>query len=137
MPPATSAARPVSVWINMYARTKFSSSRREAIVTKRYEEGETVAGQLVTYLLTYHNACPAQYWWWGLQGNAILTDILPDGLEFVSAERWQCGADTWCDAPPDSTDGQTVTWNLGRRLLWQKDGPCTLRLTRAHTRRRA
>jgi uncharacterized repeat protein (TIGR01451 family)/uncharacterized repeat protein (TIGR02543 family) len=91
--------------------TTFSGPDLE--VMKTFEAGVTQPGELVSFLLTYRNAIPAGYWWWGLKGEAQLTDTLPEGLEFVSAELWRCGATTWCAAPPTSVAGQQLTWNVG------------------------
>ena len=46
-----------------------------------------------------------------MTGNAIITDILPEGMSYVSAELHWCESTEWCQADP-IIDGQILTWNL-------------------------
>jgi uncharacterized repeat protein (TIGR01451 family) len=59
------------------------------------------------------NAQPGKSWWWNMQGNAMLVDELPAGLQFVGAKRRFCGAIPWCDAPPFVAGNQLI-WALGQ-----------------------
>lgn len=84
-------------------------------VQKEWVSGDFLPGAEVTYLLRFGNDQPGQAWWWNLQGNAWLTDTLPDGVSYVSAyQRW-CGSDQpqWCQREPDEIDGQHLRWNMG------------------------
>ena len=79
-------------------------------VEKTLLTGEFHPGAEVTYLLKFGNAQPGHAWWWNMVGNAILTDTLPTGTTFVSAElHWGGDQPEWSDFPPE-IDGQTLTW---------------------------
>lgn len=81
-------------------------------VNKRLLDGELLPGELITFSLAFGNDQVGHAWWWNLQGNAWLTDTLPDGFELVSAQQHWCGWTDWCDRPPDSQDGHLLTWQL-------------------------
>jgi len=82
-------------------------------VNKDLAEGEFLPGEQVTYLLQFGNKHHENAWWWEMAGIAILTDILPDGMSFVSAEMHWCEEMEWCEATPSITgDGQILTWDL-------------------------
>ncbi|MDT8382349.1 MAG: hypothetical protein RQ728_08865 [Brevefilum sp.] len=80
-------------------------------VEKTWDSGDFSAGEQVTYVLTFGNMHHDNDWWWDMTGNAILTDELPEGMSFVSAEMHWCESTEWCEVTPD-IDGQTLTWNL-------------------------
>jgi uncharacterized repeat protein (TIGR01451 family) len=80
-------------------------------VNKEMTAGNLLPGELITFSLSFGNDRRGYEWWWGMQGDAWLTDTLPAELEFVSAERQSCG---WCDAPPDAVNGREYAWNVGR-----------------------
>lgn len=82
----------------------------DLFIEKTLEEGEFKPGEEVTYLLRFGNAQSGYAWWWNMTGNAILTDTLPAGMTFVSAQlRWSEEPTDWIDYPPEA-DGQTLTW---------------------------
>ena len=85
-------------------------------VEKRLVAGDLLPGELITVSLRFGNDREGNEWWWSMQGDAQLTDILPDGLEYVSAQQRWCDPDPdddWCDHPPDVQVGSTLLW-----LLW-------------------
>lgn len=84
-------------------------------VRKELTAGSLLPGDLVTYTLTFGNAIDGRLWWWALEGNAVLTDTLPTGLEFVSAQQHWCGpAGEWCENTPAEPVAGTLVWNLWR-----------------------
>ena len=89
------------------------ASGPDMFIEKTLVEGDFQPDTYVTYLLTFGNAQTAH--WWGMQGNAIVTDTLPEGMTFVSAyQRW-CNEDIEfkCVATPTFEDGgQTLIWDL-------------------------
>jgi uncharacterized repeat protein (TIGR01451 family) len=80
-------------------------------VEKTLETGTFLPDEQVTYLLTFGNMHRNNEWWWDMTGNAIITDILPKGMSYVSAELHWCESTEWCQADP-IIDGQILTWNL-------------------------
>jgi len=80
-------------------------------VEKTLETGTFLPDEQVTYLLTFGNMHRNNEWWWDMTGNAIITDILPEGMSYVSAELHWCESTEWCQADP-IIDGQILTWNL-------------------------
>lgn len=82
-------------------------------VKKNLVAGELRPGELVTFSLAFGNDIEGWQGWWAMQGNARLTDILPAGLEYVSAKQHWCGWTEWCDHTPEAQDGSTNVW-----LLW-------------------
>ncbi len=81
-------------------------------VRKDLVAGYLLPGELITFSLAFGNNQPGHTWWWNLAGNAWLTDTLPAGLEFVSAQQHWCGWTDWCDRPPDEQDGNNLIWQL-------------------------
>lgn len=72
--------------------------------------GEPRPGELITFTLAFGNA---QTSWWQLQGHGILTDTLPAGFEFVSAQQHWCGTpEEWCTRDPDHREGNQAIWDL-------------------------
>lgn len=47
-----------------------------------------------------------------MQGNAVLTNTLPDGFTYVSARQRWCGGSDWCERQPDQWTGAQATWTL-------------------------
>jgi len=85
-------------------------SGSDMFVEKTLLTGEFHPGAEITYLLKFGNAQPGHAWWWNMVGNAILTDTLPAGMTFVSAQlHWDDDQPEWSDFPP-VIDGQTLTW---------------------------
>lgn len=80
-------------------------------VEKSLDSGTFLPGEEVVYLLTFGNKHQDNNWWWDMTGNAILTDTLPDGMSFVSAQMHWCESSEWCEVTP-VIDGQTLTWEL-------------------------
>jgi uncharacterized repeat protein (TIGR01451 family) len=80
-------------------------------VEKTWESGDFLPGEEISYLITFGNMHHDNDWWWDMSGNAILTDELPEGMSFVSAEMHWCESTEWCEVTPDII-GQTLTWNL-------------------------
>lgn len=83
-------------------------------LTKTHTGGpaHAAAGDLITYTLHFANNTA-----WGFSGPVWLTDTLPAGLTFVSAQQSYCGAFD-CDRGPEATtplpDGRTaLAWNWG------------------------
>ena len=64
-------------------------------------------GDIVTYTLHFENDSP-----WETQGNVLVTDTLPAGLEFVAAEWRPCSED--CQHNPNTNDGTLLAWNYGQ-----------------------
>ena len=81
-------------------------------VKKDLVGGELRPGELITYSVTFGNETEGGQWWWAMQHNAVLTDTLPTGLEFVSAQQHWCGWTDWCDAIPNEQAGGTLVWDL-------------------------
>lgn len=82
----------------------------DMFVEKTLLTGEFHPGAEITYLLKFGNAQPGHAWWWNMVGNAILTDTLPAGMTFVSAQlHWDDDQPEWSDFPPVE-EGQTLTW---------------------------
>jgi uncharacterized repeat protein (TIGR01451 family) len=79
---------------------------------KAHDTGILVPGDVITWTLTIGNVRPGRYWWWDLQGDAVITDTLPAGLTFESASLWRCETEFWCDLNPE-VEGQRVTLNVG------------------------
>ena len=46
-----------------------------------------------------------------MQGHIILTDMLPDGMHFVSAYLHHCGEEVW-GGVETTARGQELTWSL-------------------------
>ncbi len=82
----------------------------DMFVKKSLFSGEFQPGEEVTYLLKFGNAQPGHAWWWNMTGIGILTDTLPAGMTFVSAQiHWSSDQPEWSDFPP-AQNGQTLTW---------------------------
>lgn len=81
----------------------------DMFVEKTWLEGEFKPGEQVTFLLEFGNKQPGHTPWWGMTGNAILVDTLPEGMSFVSS-YWHCYQDAeWCELTPIQ-NGQELTW---------------------------
>jgi len=88
------------------------STGPDLYIEKELVAGDLLPGELITFMLTFGNDRHGHEWWWNMQHNAVLTDVLPTGLEFVSAALHNCFSDgLWCDAPPDQ-DGDVLVWDL-------------------------
>ncbi|MBN1921679.1 MAG: DUF11 domain-containing protein [Anaerolineae bacterium] len=75
--------------------------------------GEPRPGELITFTLAFGNAQVGHAQWWTLQGHGILTDTLPVGFEFISAQQRWCGTpEEWCDHDPEEQIGNTLIWQL-------------------------
>lgn len=71
-------------------------------------EAEIEPGDLITFSLVFGNSHP-----WNTQGNVRLTDTLPEGLHYVSAQQRWCGPyEPWCPNEPE-VDGQNLVWAWG------------------------
>ena len=86
----------------------------DMIIEKKFVEGEFLPGEEVTYLLRFGNAYTdgdwwGTPWWWGMAGNAIITDTLPEGMSYVSAYHHWCGEEVWEEYAPDFV-GQDLIW---------------------------
>lgn len=73
--------------------------------------GQPRPGELITFTLAFGNDQVGHAQWWTLQGHAILTDTLPAGFEYVSAQQQWCGWTEWCDQEPE-IHGDTLIWHL-------------------------
>jgi len=83
-------------------------------IEKTLIEGDFIPGGEVTYLLRFGNAFSdgdwwGNPWWWGMQGNAIITDTLPEGMNYVSAYEHWCGEEEWWEYDPAIVD-QDLIW---------------------------
>lgn len=81
-------------------------------VEKTLMSGEVLPGELVTFDLKFGNDQNPSAGWWNLQGNAWLTDTLPEGMTFVSSEIRYCGETNWCNFAPTVIDGDMLAWQL-------------------------
>ncbi|MDD3948633.1 MAG: putative Ig domain-containing protein, partial [Anaerolineaceae bacterium] len=82
----------------------------DMFVEKTWLNGEILPGEQVEFLLEFGNKQPGHTPWWGMTGNAILVDTLPEGMSFVSS-YWHCyQEEEWCELIPEQ-DGQTLTWS--------------------------
>jgi len=80
---------------------------------KKSITGEPRPGELITFTLAFGNEQVGHAQWWTLQGHGILTDTLPAGFEFVSAQQHWCGTpDEWCEHDPEEQIGNTLIWQL-------------------------
>jgi uncharacterized repeat protein (TIGR01451 family) len=70
-------------------------------VTKELIAGEPLPGEIITFSLRFGNKREGHEWWWNMQGNAKLTDLLPDELEYIGSSQ-----------PPDFQSGPNIFWNL-------------------------
>ncbi len=81
----------------------------DMFVEKTWLNGEFLPGEQVEFLLLFGNKQPGHTPWWGMMGNAILVDTLPEGMSFVSS-YWHCyQGEEWCEIIP-AIDGQELTW---------------------------
>jgi uncharacterized repeat protein (TIGR01451 family) len=82
----------------------------DMFVEKTLVEGKFQPGEQVTYLLKFGNAQPGHASWWNMQGKAILIDMLPEGMSYVSAKlHWSKDQPEWSECTP-VVDGQMLTW---------------------------
>lgn len=86
-------------------------------VKKSLLGGDLTPGGVITYSLKFGNDQRGNAWWWNLQGNAILTDTLPAGVEYLSADMYYCGMVKWCSFGPNLLPGNKFVWPL-----WQFKG---------------
>jgi uncharacterized repeat protein (TIGR01451 family) len=84
----------------------------DLFVEKDWIGGQLWPGQLITYSLTFGNDRPGHQWWWGMQGDAWLTDTLPTGATFVTSTLRWCGDTMWCAVEPAVDDGTRLAWQL-------------------------
>lgn len=82
-------------------------------VEKILEEGDFLPGELVTFTLRFGNTPESYVGYWGLRGTAWLTDTLPAGMSYVSAQQRWCGPEQpeWCPQEP-TIAGQDLVWQL-------------------------
>ncbi|NLE45131.1 MAG: DUF11 domain-containing protein [Chloroflexi bacterium] len=86
-----------------------SSTGPDLMVEKWLTGGVAAPGELLTYTLRFANQSDH----WDTVGEVVLSDTLPDDTELVSAVLRLCGDSFFCDASPDTVDGNTATWNHG------------------------
>ena len=85
----------------------------DLFVEKSLVDRGLLPGELVTFSLTFGNDRDDNEWWWGLQAPAIMTDVLPAGLDYVSATLLNCGEQNEpCSFEPETGDGKTLVWEL-------------------------
>jgi uncharacterized repeat protein (TIGR01451 family) len=78
-------------------------------MSKWQSGGRAAPGQLLTYTLHFKND---SQWW--TTGNVWITDTLPVGVQFVSAQLRDCWDRLFCDQPPANVSGRTLTWVYGQ-----------------------
>jgi uncharacterized repeat protein (TIGR01451 family) len=94
-------------------------------IEKSITGGNAEPGQLLTYTLHIQNNTD----WW-TTGNVLITDTLPAGLQFVSAQQRRCGSTFFCQRTPDVIAGQSLQWNWGQMKSWEwNDLIVTVRVT--------
>ncbi|MEJ5311947.1 MAG: PKD domain-containing protein [Anaerolineae bacterium] len=81
-------------------------------VEKELVGGEFLPGEQITFSLRFGNNREGWQWWWGLQNNAVLTDTLPAGFEYVSAVQHWCGWTEWCEHNPEHWSANQAVWDL-------------------------
>ena len=79
-------------------------------IAKWQSGGAAKAGQLLTYTLHFKNDSQ-----WQTNGHVWVTDTLPAGVQFVSAQQRDCWDVLFCDATPYNITGRTLTWDYGRQ----------------------
>jgi len=80
-------------------------------VEKYLVDGIPLAGEEVSFMLSFGNQHHEGSWWWGMRGDAVLEDVLPEGMSFVSAYLHKCEEVEWCAFNPNIS-GQTLTWTM-------------------------
>ncbi len=90
-------------------------------VEKTLVGGAVRPGELITFSLRFGNGQPGHTWWWNMEDNAILTDTLPAGFEYVNAVRHWCGETNWCEHDPDRWVGGSAVWDLWPLQVGQWD----------------
>ncbi|NLE75825.1 MAG: DUF11 domain-containing protein, partial [Chloroflexi bacterium] len=76
-------------------------------------DGEPRPGEMITFSLRFGNRLPKHEWWWTTRGNAVITQALGEGLEYVSALLHWCGTEAeWCPIDPNVQDGGRLVWDL-------------------------
>jgi uncharacterized repeat protein (TIGR01451 family) len=78
-------------------------------VEKEWVAGDVGPGELITFSLAFGNQADVS--WWDLQGNAWLTDTLPDAMTFVTSTLRWCGGTEWCGVTPTEV-GNDLAWEL-------------------------
>jgi uncharacterized repeat protein (TIGR01451 family) len=98
----------------------------DLVIEKSLTGGTPRPGQLLTYTLHFKND---SQWW--MNGQAWITDVLPSGVELVSALQRLCGpANYFCQRDPDTNNGTTIVWNYGQMGNgWWNDFIVTVRVT--------
>jgi uncharacterized repeat protein (TIGR01451 family) len=84
----------------------------DLVVQKELVAGELLPGGLVTYSLSFGNDRLGHEWWWGMQGNAWLTDTLPAGATLITGTLHSCGESEWCTFLPADDGGTHLVWEL-------------------------
>jgi hypothetical protein len=97
---------------NTSAATLFSGP--DLFIEKTLAAGDVRPGELITYNLRFGNGQQGHVWWWGMQGDAVITDTLPENTQFVSSELLYCGSEAWCTYDPFTVTGSQVMWNVGQ-----------------------
>jgi uncharacterized repeat protein (TIGR01451 family) len=87
------------------------ASGLDLYVQKSLVSGDIVPGEEATFSLLYGNQQDGQFWRWGLQGTAWLTDVLPANTELVAATQRFCYDSSWCQAWPIVQDDM-LKWGI-------------------------
>ncbi len=82
-------------------------------IQKDLVDGKVLPGELVTYTLSFGNYREGYEWWWGMQGDALITDTLPAGMEYITSTLSWCEwiHQEWCGFPA-SVNNSVLTWHL-------------------------
>ncbi len=81
-------------------------------VEKALAAGDLLPGELITFTLSFGNGQHGSAGWWSAESSEWLTDTLPEGLTFVSADMLYCGDVNWCDFDPLVNEDGVVVWEL-------------------------
>jgi uncharacterized repeat protein (TIGR01451 family) len=90
------------------------TSGPDLAITKNFLGGLIEAGEVITYSLTFGNARGTNVWWWGLKGDAVITEALPGGMAFVRSQLCNVEGRDCVAVNPTTNTGDTVTWNVGK-----------------------
>ncbi|MGD2158278.1 MAG: PKD domain-containing protein, partial [Anaerolineales bacterium] len=82
-------------------------------IEKSLVAGEVLPGELITFSLDFSNDRPGHEWWWNMQGEALITDTLPSGLEYITSSLSWCGwiEQEWCSFPANVEDNK-LGWHM-------------------------
>lgn len=80
-------------------------------IVKELSGGTPRPGELLTYTLRFANIA---LWRWKTEGTVWVTDTLPAGVEFVSAQQRFCDPGVYdCTRDPNRQEGQALAWSHG------------------------